>query len=132
MPGSGACRLKPAAFEEGFDAWVPAQERAEQVHGLVAAAAREQGVTKPVPDRTAQPAMGFDPIDRVGVEDFAPDIGVIAGGVTVAAEDVGEVGAAVAGRDRREIDSPTRGPSQRDPLASESIIGFTRGWRVGL
>src|SRR6266540_3320485 len=51
-----------------------------------------------------QSAVFFEPFDRIGVEYFAPDVGVITGRVT-AGERVRKIKASVTRRHRRKIDT---------------------------
>ena len=69
-----------------------------------------------------QAAVLGEPVDGVGVEHLAPDVGVVAGAVA-AAEDVVEVGGAVARRRGRHVDARGRAaPRPRTRSTSSTVV----------
>src|SRR5688572_16325426 len=70
---------EPATFEQWLDVGLTAGEVAEQVHRFVRAAAGEQQLAKAVAVFALEAAVLFEPLDGVGIEDLAPNVGVIAG-----------------------------------------------------
>ena len=78
--------------QQRADLRVAAAELAVGLHRVDRAAAGEQPRRNASPFARSQPAVLVEPLDGVGVEHLAPDVGVVAGAVA-AGEDVGEVGA---------------------------------------
>ena len=98
--------------------------------GSTRPAARQQPRAERVAVRALQAAVLAEPLDGVGVEHLGPDVRVVAGRVA-AAEDVVEVGRAVARRHRREVDA---GRSQRGRLERLDLLDVRRdlvGRRAG-
>jgi hypothetical protein len=70
-----------AAFQQRLDHGIAAAEVAEQVHGIGRTAARQQGLAEVVAVLAQQAAVFLEPFDGVGVQLFAPQVGVVAGRV---------------------------------------------------
>src|SRR5215208_144593 len=73
--------IESAPFEQRFDVGIASDEILKQSEGVSGSAAREQHGAKAVAVLTFQSAVLLEPFDRVRVENFAPDIGVIPGRV---------------------------------------------------
>ena len=77
----------------------------KRAHRFGAAAAGEKSFAEAVAILALQAAVLLEPFDAVRIEHFAPEIGVVAGGITVVVEGVREIGGAITRRDEREIDA---------------------------
>src|SRR6187455_3151377 len=71
--------VEPAPLEQWLDARLAPAELHVQALGLLRAAARKQRVAEALAVGALEPAVLLEPLDRVGVEDLAPDVGVVAG-----------------------------------------------------
>ena len=112
-----------AALQQRLDHGIPAAEVAVRLQRVLRAADTEQAGAEAVAVLAEQAAVLLEPLDGVGVEHLAPDVGVVAG-VVAARERVREVRARVARRngrvvetDRRERLAP-RTPPRRRPSSS--------------
>ncbi|MBG9885503.1 hypothetical protein ABE10_02645 [Bacillus toyonensis] len=106
------------ALQERADLRVVSAEVAVGVAGVLRAAYSQQAFTEAVAVRASEPAVLPEPLDRVGVEHLAPDVGVVACAVA-AREDVGEGGCGVSGRHRGIVQSDVR---ERCGLESLHVI----------
>src|SRR5205814_3756318 len=96
----GGSLVEAAAFQERSHIRLAAGEVTEQRHGFVAAAAREKGLPEVITVLAFQAAMLLEPFNAISVEHFAPEVGIISGGIT-ARESMREVGRAITRRHRR-------------------------------
>ena len=96
--------VETAPFQERFDVGIAAGEIVEELHRVLAPAAREEGVAEMIAVFALQAAMLLEPFDAVGIELFAPDVAVITGAVT-AGKGVREIGAAITRRNGWQIDA---------------------------
>src|SRR5438309_960577 len=96
--------IEAAAFEQRLDVRIASDEILEQPERIGRSAARQQHGAETIAVLAFQSAVLLDPLDCVGVEDFAPKIRIIPGGIT-AGECVRKKEAAIARRDRWKIDS---------------------------
>src|SRR5690606_38346494 len=101
--GSG----QAAALEEGLDPRITPTQLPEGRHRVAATAPGEHRRPEPVAVLPCEPPVLVEPVDGVGIEHLAPDVGVVPGAVS-APEDVGEVARPVPGADQRELDTPGR------------------------
>ena len=91
-------------LEQRLDLGIPPSEVAVRLERVLRTADPEQAVAEAVAVRAREPAVLAEPLDRVGVEHLAPDVGVVAGAVA-AREHVREVGRRVAGRHRGVVEA---------------------------
>src|SRR4029077_20897273 len=95
--------LEAAAFQQRFEVWVTPGEILEQTQRIGRSATREQFFPEEIAILAGQPAVLFEILHRVGVEHFAPDIGIVAGRITTG-ECVRKIKAAITRRYRWKID----------------------------
>jgi hypothetical protein len=88
---------EPPTVQERLDHRVPAAEIAEGLERVFRAANAEEPVAESVTVFSREPTVFGEPFDGVGVENLAPDVGVVPRVVSTG-EGVGEVGARIAGR----------------------------------
>ena len=96
--------VEPAPLQQRRDHRVASAELAVRLERVLRAADPEQQPPESVAVLARQPAVLGEPLDGVGVEHLAPDVGVVAR-VVAAREDVGEVRARVPGRHGRVVES---------------------------
>ena len=71
--------VEPAAFQERLDPGIAPGEIVKELHRVLAAAAREEGIAKMIAILALQAAVLLDPFHGVGIEDFRPDVAVVTG-----------------------------------------------------
>ncbi len=99
-------------MSSGLEVRVAAAEGAERLQRVPAVAPGEQLGPEEIAVGAAEAAVFLEPFHGVGVQDLAPDVGVVAGGVPAARENVLEVAGPVARRDQA-VGDPGRGQGLR-------------------
>ena len=87
---------KAAIAQEGIDAGLMATELHVKLHGVFAAALLKNERFEFGSCLGIEDAFFLEKLEAVGIEHLGPEVGVIARGISVASEDMAEVGAAVA------------------------------------
>ena len=96
---SGGFGREAAAAEEGGGAGGAAAKGGVQFHGVFGVAGGEEGFEAGGGWGVERVFCFEEGVEAVGIEDLGPEVGVVAGGVAAAGEDVLEVGRAVAEAD---------------------------------
>ncbi len=110
--------IQTTALEERRDVRFAAGEILELLERIFAAAAGKKRLAKTIAILAGHAAVLLDPLHGVGIEDFAPDIGVVTRGV-IAGEGVRKIRTAIARRHGRKIDP---GFLQRLGLECEGVF----------
>ena len=75
-------RLQPTLDQQRLDAGIAAAEGAVHRGHVFGAAARKNHLAKALSVGARQPAVFPEPVERVVIDNFAPKVGIIAGGIT--------------------------------------------------
>src|SRR5437868_9556750 len=98
------CAIESTAFQQRLDVGIAPGEIFEQAERIGRSTTREQRFSKAIAVFAFQSAVLLNPLDAVGVEDFAPEIRIISGRIS-AGESMRKIKAAVARRHRWKINA---------------------------
>ena len=70
---------KPASRQQWLHIRIAAAEGTKCLHGICAAANRQYIAAEPVTVFAVQAAIFFEPLHGVGIQNFAPQVGVVTG-----------------------------------------------------